>query len=393
MRIAYVVGTYPSRSETFIAREIEALEARGIGVEVFPLWRGRDAPSVRPVHRCGSVELRAQLAWPMANVRWQLYFLARMPREGMAALRALFRLNTALGMARRMQALGIARVHAQFANAPSTAGWVAASLLGVPFSFAVHARDVFVEPQFLAAKARAADRIIACNSAAAARTRELVSPPDRQKVELVYHGLPLDEYLFRPERAARRPLLLGVGRFVEKKGLVHLVRAVSLLRQQGRDIGCWLIGDGPRRKALEREIAALGLGDAVSLKGWMGPAELRAAYERASALVVPSIVARDGDMDGLPNVLLEAAATGLPIVATSVGGIGDFVQDRATGLVATPADPDDLATKIHSALSEPEAAMNRARNARAEVEARFRIDRCADALADALGIGSGPDPA
>ncbi len=393
MKIAYVVGAFPSASETFIAREIAALEARGTEVHVFPLWRDPAAPpaeqAATPVHRCGWLCLGAQLRYLWPNALWQCYLLGCLPREPRGALRGLWHLGTALEMARRMRALGVERVVGHFANAPSTAAWIAASVAGLPLSLAVHARDVFVEPQLLRAKARDAEHVLACNSAVAERAAQLIDPADRPKLQLLHHGIPLDAYPLRepPPEPDEPPLLLGVGRLVEKKGFIHLARAVARVRERRAELRCWLVGDGPERGALAREIAALGLAGAVELMGWMTPGELKmTAYEQASLLVMPSVVARDGDMDGLPNVLLEAAAIGVPIVATDVGGIGDLVRDGETGLVARPGDPEDLAAKIEAALDDPDAAMARARKARAEVEQRFDAAQQIDKLVEALDL-------
>jgi glycosyltransferase involved in cell wall biosynthesis len=390
MRIAYVVGRFPSPSETFIAREIAALEARGVQVEVFPLWpSGTGAPSAHPVQRVGRWGLREQFLHPWKHTRWQFRFQYAFWREGRGALQATWHEGRMLAMGHRMRKLGVDWVHAHFGNVVSTAGWRAADVAGVPFSFSVHARDVFVEAQFLREKARAARRILACNSAAGTRAREQADVQDAAKVALVPHGLPLDAYPFREHPASGAPLILAVGRLVEKKGFVHLLRALARLRPRRGGVRAWLVGDGPERERLVRERGALGLGDVVEWKGWLSEAEVRAAYEHAAVLVAPSIVARDGDMDGLPNVVVEAAAMGVPLVTTDVGGLGDLVRDGETGLIARPADADDLAEKIHTVLDEPAVALARARAARAEVEARFDLTACAARLVEALGLDTG----
>ena len=390
MRIACVVGTYPCASETFIERELDALEARGHEAVVFPLWRRKDAepaaPPARRVERCSTWSPWAEMGMMGASIRWQCYLLGQLRREGRAAWRTLANRGIAFQMARRMRGLGIERVHAHFGNAPSTLGWFAASLAGLPFSFAVHARDVFVEAEFFAAKARAADRIIACNSAAAARAAELVDAADRSKIALVPHGLRLDGYPFRSQLPSGEPLILGVGRFVEKKGFAHLIDAVAALRRQGRGVRCWLIGDGPERKALGRQIAQLAVGDAVELRGWLPQEDLMKAYGQAWVLAAPSVVARDGDSDGLPNVVVEAAAMGVPLVTTGVGGLPDLVHDGETGLVAKPGDPADLAGKLDEVLADPAAALARARRAREVVEERFDEAKTIPQLTTALGL-------
>lgn len=390
MRMACVVGTYPCASETFIEREIAALEARGHSVVVFPLWRSKGdkaaTPPGRPVERCSVRAPWGEALRMGASIRWQLYLLGELPHEGRAAWRTLLNRGLAFEMARRMKRLGIARVHAHFASAPSTFGWIAASLARLPFSFAVHARDVFVEAEFLPDKALAAGRIIACNSAAARRAAERMRRSDGPKIALVPHGLPLARYPFRTELPGGEPLILGVGRFVEKKGFAHLVEAIASLRRRGKGIRCWLVGDGPERKAIERQVAQLAIGDAVDVKGWLSQDELKAAYEKATALAAPSVIARDGDMDGLPNVVLEAAALGVPLVTTGVGGLPDLVRDGETGLVAKPGDAADLAAKLEAAVADPVAALARARRAREVVEERFDEAKTIPQLLDALGV-------
>lgn len=391
MRIAYVVGTYPSRSETFIAREIEALEAAGIEVVVFPVWRARDLPpgmaATRPLSTVGWPSVVEQCEHWWANVCWQTWFLRAMCRHPRVGFRALWYLGTAFGIAHVLRRVGVDRVHGHFANLPSTVAWVVASLLGVPFSLSVHARDVFVEPEFLADKARDADCMVACNSAAAKRAAELIDGADRDKVVLVPHGLPVDRYAFREALPDGPPLVLAVGRLVEKKGFVHLVEAMAQLRRRHSAVRCWIAGDGPERDALGRQVAALGLGGIVELKGWLSQDEVRAALEGATALAVPSIVASDGDMDGLPNVVLEAAACGVPLVTTDAGGILDFVADGQTGLVARQADAGDLAAKLDDVLSQPAAAAERTRHACQLVAEHFDFAHAGAELLRTLGIG------
>ena len=397
MRIACVFGHYPSASETFIAREIEALGRLGAKVDGFAVWPGTPdemelakrqqggwpwelglAEMGIPILllHYGFLALVPAVKEPGICFGWSWRFVADAWREGWNSVQALRGLPAAIDLARRLRDHPVDRVHAQFGSLPSTVGWVAATEARVPFSFAVHARDVFVEPQFLARKAAAADHIIACNSAAAAQAASLVNPPDRAKIELIPHGLPLRHYVFRREPVGGEPLILGVGRFVEKKGFPFLLRAVARLREEGRRVACWLIGDGPQRKYLASGIEKLRLGDAVTLKNWLPQDELISAYERATMLVAPSMVAQDGDRDGLPNVVVEAAAKGLPIVATDIGGIGDLVRDGETGLVARPRDAEDLAEKITAVLEDPEGALARARRAREQVEARFDQADC-----------------
>ncbi len=389
MRIACVVGTWPKRSETFIAREVAALREQRAEIVIFPLWPGDEEAEDESVQQVGRWGVAEQLIYPWKHSRWQFRFLGAVRREGWGTLQALWHEGRMLAMGHRMRKLGIEHVHAQFGNAVSTAGWMAADVADVPFSVSVHARDVFVEPQFLREKAEAARCIVACNSAAAARTRELAGPANADKVQLVPHGLPLDDYPFRERLPEGPPLILGVGRLVEKKGFPFLLRALGELRRDGVPFRAMLIGEGPERDVLETEIVELGLDETVALTGWLPHDQVRAAYERASVLVAPSIVAEDGDRDGLPNVVLEAAAVGVPVVATDVGGLPDLVRDSETGWGAGPKAPDALAGQIRAVLDSPQEAMARAEAARAAVEKRFDIRDCTDQLIAALGLDLG----
>ncbi len=390
MRIAYIVGAYPAQSETFIEREIEALEARGVTVEVFALWRTRQkhtpAPGVRRVHRVSRLRvLRHFLVGMARQCSWKL--MKVMLNEGWRFSRALWECLVPYELSGQIEALGIDRVHAHFGNEPAfvAAGAAFGAEPRRPFTFSVHARDVFVEGKWMDYSASRAERIIACNSAAAKRAAELVREADRPKIVLVPHGLPLERYPFRAKMPKGEPLILGVGRFVEKKGFANLVYAVAAVRKKGRRVRCWLVGDGPERGALQRQVTQLSVGDAVEIKGWMPQEELAEAYEQAAALAAPSVVARDGDMDGLPNVVVEAAALGVPLVTTGVGGLPDLVRDGETGLVAKPGDADDLAERIEALLDDPAGALSRARRAREAVEARHDEAKTVPQLIAALG--------
>ena len=387
MRIAYVVGSFPTRSETFIMREAAALADSGAEVEVVSLWR----PKERVEWAHPRVEVRQWPGWShtafrvrsRAEKRWQSFFASCLFRRWRSSLSALWWLPRAALLATWLEKQGVERVHAHFANVPSTVGWVAAAMAELPFTFAVHARDVFVEPQFVAEKARAAVRVVACNSAAAARAREMAGE-QADKVVLVHHGLPLDQYPFRGRQRSDKPLVLAVGRLVEKKGFRWLIRALEVLRRRHLGLRCRIIGDGPLRKDLAREAQTFAVADIVDFAGWLPHDQVVAAYRQADVFVAPSVVAADGDRDGLPNVVVEAAAVGVPLVATNVGGLGDLVREGETGLVAEPADPASLARRLEEALSDPDAAYRRAERARAEVEARFDQKTTIPALIEAL---------
>jgi glycosyltransferase involved in cell wall biosynthesis len=210
-----------------------------------------------------------------------------------------------------------------------------------------------------------------------------LAPSQTAKVLYVPHGLPLALFPFRDAELSASRALLSVGRLVEKKGFLVLLQALSILREHEYSIEATIVGEGPQRSILESVIEKLGLRDSVHLCGAQPHEEVLRQMQRCNCFVVPSVVARDGDRDGLPNVLLEAAACGVPIVASDVGGVTDFV-DESTGRLAAPGDAPALAALIRQVFEEPHKTRELCRAARQRVEANFDADLNIQALVRAF---------
>jgi glycosyltransferase involved in cell wall biosynthesis len=176
------------------------------------------------------------------------------------------------------------------------------------------------------------------------------------------------------------PLVLAVARLVEKKGLGHLLSAVDILRRRGRRIRVEIIGDGPLRRALETQLLGLGLEDSVKLLGAQPHEMVRLAYRRASLFALPCTVAENGDRDGIPNVLLEAMASGVPVVSTEVSGVPELIESERDGLLVSPNNPTLLADAMERVLASTEFGERLARAARAKIEAQFSLDHGTEEL-------------
>jgi len=256
----------------------------------------------------------------------------------------------------------------------------AAALLGVPYGFSVHALDARkVGPTELGRRARAAACVVVCNADAARAVREAGG-----EVRLVPHGVDLDR--FAPVlRAPRGPVrLLAVGRLVEKKGFGVLLRAAARLRVPYQ---LRVVGDGPERERLASLAAAAG--DAVELIGARTHAELPVAFRWAEVLVVPSIVDARGDRDGLPNVVLEAMASGLPVVASDVAALPTAVVDGSTGVLVPPGDVDRLARALEDLAVDPARRQRLGRAGRLRAEREFDVRRATRRFGDALAAAYG----
>ncbi|WP_320672291.1 glycosyltransferase [Patulibacter defluvii] len=385
MRVAYVVSRFPQISETFIVRELDEVAAAGVAIELFSLFgvpdgavaHPRAAPWVARLHRGRPVRGLAALGWwglrrplrlggSLAAIAWGH---RRSPRH---LLRALATAVLAADHARTMQRLGVARVHAHYATYPALTAWLVRRLTGLPYGFTAHAHDLYVDRSFLRRKVEDADLVVTISRFNQRLLRQVA--PAARRIEVVHMGVDPTAYAFRPRTLpATGPVrLLCVASLQEYKGHAVLLAALDGRPELAR-IELDLVGDGPLRATLEADAAARGLAARVRFHGGQPEQRVRELLEAADGFVLPSVVARDGQMEGLPVALMEALAVGLPTVTTRLSGIPELVVDGETGLLAEPADPRALGDALARLLADPAAARTRAAAGRRHVEAAFDL--------------------
>jgi len=393
--ILVVVKGYPRVSETFIAHELAALERRRLPLHIVSLRRPYDALT-HPVHET----IRAPVTYlpeylyeaPGRVLAGHVRALARAPRGYLRALgqwlRDVVRDPTPNRGRRFGQAgvlagelpAGVAHLHAHFLHTPASVARYAATMCGLDYSLAGHAKDVWTTPEWeLREKLGAARFTVTCTAAGRVHLDALA--PGR--VELVYHGL--DRALFAPPPTvgSRRdgtdpgdPVrLLAVGRFQPKKGYPTLLDAVARVRAEVR---VTIVGYGPLEAALRAQVVALGLESRVTWAGALDQPSVRAHYRASDLLVMASEIAPDGDRDGLPNVVVEALSQGLPVVATRAGAIPELVIDGRHGSLVPPGNADALAAAIESLARDPDGRARMGAAGIARVAAGWDLDRGAD---------------
>jgi colanic acid/amylovoran biosynthesis glycosyltransferase len=173
---------------------------------------------------------------------------------------------------------------------------------------------------------------------------------------------------------------VSVGRLVEKKGIGYVLEAVHRLREAGVEAAYEVVGDGPLRPGLEADCRRLGLEDRVRFLGWQNQQQVAEALERAQVLVAASVTAANADEEGIPNVLKEGMAVGLPVLSTGAGGIAELVEHEATGLLVPERDPEALAARLAELARHPERRAALARAGRTRVERDYDIERLNDRL-------------
>jgi colanic acid/amylovoran biosynthesis glycosyltransferase len=387
VRIAYVVSRFPQVTETFILRELNAVAGQpGIEAELLSLFPPLDPtvhPAARPwldrAHRPTLGEalwalMRSMLARPMRTLSSIALIVAGYARAPRKLVRALVTIPLAAAHAAHLRRIGVVHVHAHYATYPALAAWWCWRLAGIPYSITPHAHDIFVDQSFLGRKISEARFVIAISE----YNRRFLAPFGAGRsapIHLVRYGIEPSAYPFRArELHANGPVrTLCVASLQTYKG--HAVLFTALARGGGRlrRIELDLVGSGELRQELERLAERLGLAARIRFLGARTENQVIEHLDQADLFVLPSIVDSEGSMEGLPNVLIEALACGLPVVTTRLSGIPELVIDGVTGALARPGDPDALAAALKRVLDDPGAARRWAEAGRVKVEREFDI--------------------
>ncbi|PZU03390.1 MAG: colanic acid biosynthesis glycosyltransferase WcaL [Gordonia sp. (in: high G+C Gram-positive bacteria)] len=395
--IVYMVSRFPRTSETFIVRELDGLAGLGrFDVSVRSLFPSPDtavhsvaerwaAVLVRP----GAVAIARGVFW--ALVRHPLAFLGvlatvigehlRAPRLGARAL-----VTTAIGCAHARDLAPRSRsahIHAHYATYPALAAWVCHRLTGISYSFTAHAHDLYVDQVMLGRKVSDAALVVTISDFNRAILTGLHTGTD---VHVVHCGINTSGYRFEPRVIpAQGPIrAVCVASLQEYKGHEVLLCALAKGGPGVGRIQLDLIGDGPLRDELEQLSLELGLADRVRFLGAQTETVVAAKLAAAELFVLPSVVAADGQMEGLPVALMEALASGLPCVSTSLSGIPEIIVDGVTGRLARPGDAKDLRDALESVVSGGEDVAGYAAAGRALVEQDFDLRTTVEKLADLL---------
>jgi glycosyltransferase involved in cell wall biosynthesis len=413
--VAYVMNGFPRLSETFIAHEIHQLEQAGLHMRLYVVKR-EDEPQVHPVvgairaplvylPKASSLSGESLPGWLRKNLpafgRAHLAMALRHPLRYAATLGSAIALTLrhwprkvfvkeflqAGEIANAVRVAGdVGHLHGHFCHGVATITWFASRMAGIPFSFTAHAKDIYqaeLNPGRLLERKLGAARFVAtCTCANAGVLKARHSRPD--EVHTIYHGLDTDYFspAARPSGDAP-PLILSVGRFVEKKGFDQLIAACGELKRAGICFGCVIVGErGSAYESLQAQIEQLGLTDCVRLRSAVTQDQLRDIYRGARVFALPCQIMEDGDRDGFPNVLAEAMAMGVPVVSTAISGIPEMIDDGVHGLLVQPRDPQALALALRRVLTEPALHGALAHAGRARICERFDSRRTTLALRD-----------
>jgi colanic acid/amylovoran biosynthesis glycosyltransferase len=297
---------------------------------------------------------------------------------------ALLLFPKAAHYARIMRSQGIDHIHVHFAWVQQIMAVVVSRLIGVSNSVTLHAFDLYTQnPAIVRGQLEAATRLITISDFNRDFIASLCPEIARDDVALVRLSLDMDE--FQPgDRGDGTGTcqLLSVGRLVAKKGYEYLIEACALLSQRGLDVHCSIVGEGPRAEKLEALVADLGLESDVTFTGALAAADVRRLYQQSDLFALACVVVDSGDRDGMPTVLIEAMATGMPVVSTPVTGIPELVTDGENGFLVPQRDVPALAKALETLMQNKDLRTRMGRKARERVASEFDSRRTALQLAN-----------
>ena len=369
--LAYILKGFPRISETFVSNEILLLERLGFSMRLFPMRKGRENFSHDSVKRIKArvdyLPTELLLDFPRL-IRPNLIYAVGHPGRYLKALReagrryrrtrnvATFKHLLQAGFLTQVHLLkdpSILHLHAHFAHSPTSVTMFSSMLSGLPFSFSAHAKDIYTShPEQLREKLSLASFVTTCTRHNADYLKALTSRPDR--VHCNYHGIDLG--LFSSDSQRFNPLppytLLSVARIIEKKGLPTVYHALRRLADRGVDFVHNLIGDGEQRDRILALIADLNLEKRCRWLGTLSHDQVLEQFRASDCFVLGCEIADNGDRDGIPNVLVESLAMGVPAVSTRVSAIPEILIDGDTGLTVEEKDPEALADAVQRILTD-----------------------------------------
>jgi glycosyltransferase involved in cell wall biosynthesis len=421
--IAYVLKGYPRLTDTFITSEVYRMEQQGLRLRVFVILPCTepvpsdllDKIAAKPLYMPATTSMKSAslLKWLSDNLKHFLPSLRRVIRKhpfgalraaGAAFMQAVRARKQFWSWPRKVyakeflqgvmladlleQAGDVSHIHGHYCHGATTVTWFASMITKLPFSFTAHAKDIYLPSLnpagLLRRKMDAARFVITCTDANRDYLENLGS---KTPVHCIYHGLNAELCNIMKEQPALRETnghfrVLGVGRLIPKKGFDILVKACAILHKKRVPFEAIIVAEGgEHEKEIRRLIAVNGLENNVLLPGPMSQSQLFSEYQKASAFCLPCRVLENGDRDGIPNVLMEAMAVGVPVVSTPISGIPELIDDGVNGLLVPSEDPGALAEAFLRLTGNSGLAANLSRNGRETIQSRFNGDTLAARMA------------
>lgn len=399
-KIVYIIGTYPLLTTTFIDREIIRLQNYGIELQIFSIRRPpQDIPLSDFQHQLKQQvtyllpikilvlffsQLYFAFSKPKKYFETLAYLLTRPHPTKKARAKSLLHFGEGVYFSYFLRGQQIYEIHAHFLDRAATLALVAKRLLGIPYSLSIHAgADIYVDPVLIREKLLDARQAVTCTQYNKNHLESMVGSDLGQKITFIPHGLDASSYHSKNSHSGKQ-LILSVGQLKMRKGFLQLVEVCKTLRDRGYEVDCEIIGEGPLRGALEEKIAEYHLEEAVILHGALPHETVLEKYRSATLFVMPCIQTEEGDVDGIPNVLLEAMAMRIPVISTRVSAIPELIVDQKNGILVNPDDHEQLFGAITNLLESPGKRGELGVGGRKTVVSEFDIEKNIDRFINTL---------
>ena len=415
-KIAYMLGTFPGLTETFVIREIEGLKRHGFEVNVFAVKRAglmnlqrsllsqetlANTVFARPDYtlRLATKNMKSLILHPFRYLAALKIFAGEALRLTPAEfIRLMYHFFCGIGFLDELRRRGITNMHCHFASGTNMA--LAANLFsGMPFSFTAHATgDIYMNPVLLKKKMERASFVVPCCEYNKRYLDDVTGFAHSEKLCRIYSGVDINEAKHLAVEMgketpsvfhdARDLQIVSVGSLIVMKGHATLIEACAILKEKGHAIRCEIIGEGAERKNLERLINRAGMGGRIRLAGPQPLSYIYEALGRADIFALLSKTSVSGYRDGMPIVILEAMAMGLPVVSTYISGIPEMVVDGVTGFLIHERDAAGAANAIERLIADAEFRKQFGEAGRKRVRDLFLIDRMINQLAELFSLNS-----
>ncbi len=372
--LLYIVEKFPSKTEHFITNEISGLHQDGVRLIIVALKKETSTPNTQhlPVVYIKNFEVLLQAIKCM--LRWPVF---RYSESG--SIRSFLHQLKVVAIAKvvksKMKLVDIRHVHAHFAFIPTEIAQFLSKELGTDFSFTAHAKDLYVnDAKKLHAYIDQAKFVITCTQFGKTYLQKI--SPLNKNIHCIHHGISMENWPFQEVKriATGHIKLLYVGRLVEKKGIHLLIEAIHHLKSSGIPVECTFAGSGPLAKKLAATAKELDLSNQVRFIGYVSHKDLRSYYQTHDLLVCPSVQARNMDMDGMPNVMLEAMAIGVPVIASDLSGIPEIITHRETGMLFQSGNVEGIVQHIKTLYADPKLYDQIRKAARKQLEEEFDLN-------------------
>lgn len=363
-RVAYLAPEVPSLSATFVTNEIFALESKGLEIQPFSVHKpghpahGDEVAALaertinlyeRSLLKSLSTGLKLLIKRPLSVLGTNRRVLTDAFKVGifsLSALKLIYQFIRAADLANMLIKSKSQHLHVHFAHVPTQIGMYAAEMAGIPFSFMVHANDIFERPLLIKEKVARASRAVSISQFNVELMQEKGANPEQ--IEIIRCGVDANQYgELLPLVKEKTEFTIGtIGRLVEKKGIDTLIHAAHMLKAAGNAFRVEIAGDGPLGEDLKKMVRDMGLSDRVHFLGSLPHIEVLKWMQQLDVFVLAGKKDQNGDMDGIPVVLMEAMMLEVPVISTRLSGIPELVVHEKTGLIGEPDSAPDLVNNM-----------------------------------------------